>query len=416
MTRATTPPPTLSAPPKLLFATIAAGGGHVATAEAMAAAVTRRCPGRLEVEVTDYMKELGRRETGVAAFDERHKELWKRALRFPLSARLGQRLIDALPHLTVKVQRRFLAGFAAAAAADLVKRRPDLVVSNHGLITTGLALAKRDHGLNVPVLTFATETHNISAYWADPAVDHMLVPNRGVLADLSRLGVPREKMEVVGYPVQQAFLHAPGQGEARARLGLSDGFTVLVSLGGEGIGGDPLQTVRALVAARPHAQIVVMCGRNEVLKRKVGALGAANLRAHGFSRDMAVFLAASDVVVGKAGPASVYETLAVGRPLLITSYAGLNEQGVTRFVAEQGLGAYVPTTRALLNALNLYEPGGSSRNDNPHNAGVPNSRIEDVRARCRALDLAGQTDAVARAVLNYLHRFEPALYQDVWVS
>ena len=400
MTSATTPSPTRPREPKtkLLFATIAAGGGHVATAEAMAAAVTLHDPERLEATVVDYMKEVGSREAAVGALDARHKELWKRALRFPVSARLGQRVIDALPHLTLKMQRRFLTKFAEAAAADLAQRRPDLVVSNHGLLTTGLALAKRDYGLKLPVLTFATETHNISAYWADPQADHVLVPNAGVRADLQRMGVPLEKMEVTGYPVQQAFLQAPGKTEARVRLGLSERFTVLVSLGGEGIGGDPLHTVHTLAQARPHAQIVVMCGRNETLLRRVEALQvdvlrADNLRAYGFSREMAVFLAASDVVVGKAGPASVYETLAVGRPLLITSYAGLNEKGVTSFVVEQGLGHYVPSTDALLNALSLYEQNGEQ-----------NDRAQDVLARCRALDLKGQTDAVTRAVLTYLHR------------
>ncbi|CAN5852536.1 glycosyltransferase [soil metagenome] len=372
---------------KVFFATIAAGGGHVATAQAMAAAVQLHRPGLVTTAVSDYMQEVGRRVAAVERFDRQHKEMWKRALRFPLSARLGQRLIDALPQLTIQTQRRFLARFAEAAAADLTSRRPGLVVSNHGLVTTGLALAQRDYGLTIPVLTFATETHNISAYWADPSADHVLVPNGGVLADLQRMGVPPEKMTVVGYPVQQAFLQAPTQEAARAHLGLADRFTVLVSLGGEGIGGDPLATVRALGAARPQAQIVVMCGRNEALKRRVETLGAANLRVESFSSEMAVFLAASDVVVGKAGPASVYETLAVGRPLLVTSYAGLNEKGVTQFVGEQGLGRYVPTTAALLAGVAFYA--------------VP-ERAREVAERCRKLDLKGQTNAVAQAILSYL--------------
>lgn len=409
MAAVTTLPPT--SPPvvvgKLLFATIAAGGGHVATAEAMAAAVALRAPGRLETAVSDYMKAVGQDDESVKTFDERHKELWKRALRYPVSARLGQRLIDALPHLTVEMQRRFLKGFAKAAAADLARRQPDLIVSNHGLLTTGLALAKRDYGLRVPVVTFATETHNISAYWADPQADHVLVPNSGVRADLQRMGVPFGKMEVVGYPVQQAFLQAPDRLEARTRLGLGDRFTVLVSLGGEGIGGDPLQIVRTLAQACPHAQIVVMCGRNETLKRKVGALGAEHVRAEGFSAEMAVFIAASDVVVGKAGPASVYETLAVGRPLLITSYAGLNEKGVTEFVADQGLGHYVPSAASLARAVRLYNLDGA--------------RARAVTARCRALDLQGQTDAVARAILRCLNSFgtpasQPTSHRDVQVS
>src|SRR3712207_7972196 len=46
----------------------------------------------------------------------------------------------------------------------------------------------------------------------------------------------------------------------------------------------------------------------------------------------------SDVFVGKAGPSSVYEALAVGRPVLASGYAGLNELGVVRFIESRGLG------------------------------------------------------------------------------
>ena len=43
---------------RILFATIAAGGGHVTTAEAMAEALERHFPGRFETRVSDYMAEL----------------------------------------------------------------------------------------------------------------------------------------------------------------------------------------------------------------------------------------------------------------------------------------------------------------------------------------------------------------------
>ena len=45
--------------PTILFATIAAGGGHVAGAWAMAESVERHYPGRFELRVSDYMKDLG---------------------------------------------------------------------------------------------------------------------------------------------------------------------------------------------------------------------------------------------------------------------------------------------------------------------------------------------------------------------
>ena len=69
---------------------------------------------------------------------------------------------------------------------------------------------------------------------------------------------------------------------------------------------------------------------------------------------MADYLAACDVVVGKAGPASVMEALAVGRPVLAVSYAGLNEVELVRFLEHKQLGAYVPRSAELGNKLDQF--------------------------------------------------------------
>jgi hypothetical protein len=183
--------------PEILFATIAAGGGHVAGAHAMSEAIERYYPGRFELRVSDYMKELG-----IVELDRFHKESWRRALRFPILARVGQRIIDAFPHLTIAVERRILQEFAKAAAADLKKDPPLLVVSNHGLITTGLAEARHRYGLAVPVLTFATEPFNISAYWGEPRADRVIVASEDGRRRLLRFGVPAEKMTIIGRPVR----------------------------------------------------------------------------------------------------------------------------------------------------------------------------------------------------------------------
>src|SRR5215210_6705829 len=217
--------------PEILFATIAAGGGHVAGAHAMSEAVERYYPGRFELRVSDYMKDLG-----VIRLDRFHKNSWRRALRYPVLARIGQRLIDAYPRLTIAAERRILRDFARAAAADLRENPPLLIVSNHGLITTGLAEAKHRYGLEVPVLTFATEPFNISAYWGEPRADRVIVASEDGRRRLLRFGVSADRMMIIGRPVRQAFLKAPAKPGARARLGLEDRFTCLISFGGEGVG------------------------------------------------------------------------------------------------------------------------------------------------------------------------------------
>lgn len=372
--------------PRILFATVSVGGGHVATARAMSEAIESLYPGRFDLRVSDYMEELG-----VLGMDRLHKAFWRTALRHPSIARNGQRIIDSFPRLTVAGQQLLVGEFARVAAGDLNRDPPLLVVSNHGLLTTGLALARERHGLRTPVLTYATEPHNISAYWADPRADHVVVPGEEVRRDLARMGVPEEKIAVAGYPVRQGFLNAPGKAEARERLGLDDRFTCLVSLGGEGVGGNPREVARTLLRLPSSPRVVVITGRNEALKRELerlsGRRGSRSLRVEGFVEDMAAHVAASDVVVGKAGPASVHEALAVGRPVLVTGYAGLNELGVLRFVEERGFGRYVGRPGALAEAVEAY-------------ASDPRL-LEDVALRSRELGLARNTERLARHVVRY---------------
>ena len=373
--------------PSILFATIAAGGGHVATARAMAEAVERYSPGEFDLRVSDYMKEVG-----PVGLDRRHKDSWRRALQYPALARAGQRIIDAFPRPAIAVQRRLLRNFARAAAGNLREDPPSIVVSNHGLLTTGLAEAKRLYGMKVPVLTFATEPHNISAYWAEPRADHVVAPSEEVRRDLLHLGIPPKKLAVVGYPVRQSFLNPPSKKEARECLGLKDHFTCLVAFGGEGVGGDQRRLIETLLNSDTAPQVIAVTGRNESLRAALQKLYAADrLRAEGYVEDVAPYLAAADVFVGKAGPASVYEALAVGRPALLTGYAGLNEKGVLGFVEREGLGCYVKDRGALLQTVQRYA--------------TDTALSEEVALRCQALDIEYATERLARYVVRYARRY-----------
>lgn len=370
--------------PTILFATIAAGGGHVAGAHAMLESVERHYPGRFELRVSDYMKDLG-----IVGLDRFHKDSWRRALRYPILARAGQRVIDAFPPLTMAVERRLLRDFARAAADDLKKDPPLLVVSNHGLITTGLAEARHRYGLEVSVLTFATEPFNISAYWGEPRAERLIVASEDCRRRLLRFGVPADRMTIIGRPVRQAFLNAPPKPEARERLGLEDRFTCAISFGGEGVGRNPRGLIQALLDSDVPLQVVAITGRNETLREELRTLGpsANGLRVEGFVENLAEYLAASDVFVGKAGPSSVYEALAVGRPVLASGYAGLNELGVVRFIENRGLGRHVRNTAVLALEVRRY-------------AGNP-ALLEEVARRCRELNLAAATERFAHQIVSY---------------
>ena len=53
-------------------------------------------------------------------------------------------------------------------------------------------------------------------------------------------------------------------------------------------------------------------------------------------------MSACDVVVTKAGPGTIMEAVALGKPLILTGAVGLQEEGNIGFVTEAQLGVFCP--------------------------------------------------------------------------
>lgn len=361
----------MKGPKRVFFATIAAGGGHVTTALAFAEGLAAHYPGEFETRVSDVMAEFG-----ADRLDRRHKAGWRAMLRRPRLVHLGQRLIDAAPALTRLSQRALLDGFARDVARRLDELAPDLVVANHGWLATAFAEARARHGLKVPVVVFTTEAFDASALWAEPRSELVLTPSLASKEDLVRLGVPKERVRVVGYPVRQAFLRAKGQAEARAALGLEEGFTTLLSLGAEGIAGEAVAVAERILGA--GSRLVAVAGRNESLRARLDslALSREGVTVFGFTERMPELLAAADLVVGKAGPASTTEALAVGRPVLVTASAGPQDDAFIAFLEAHDLGGMV-SLAGLPGAVAAWK-------DAP-------GRRQAARERAARMDFAGMT-------------------------
>ena len=115
-------------------------------------------------------------------------------------------------------------------------------------------------------------------------------------------------------------------------------------VGGEGIG--PVAAIARSVATRlaadaRRAQLVVICGRNEQLRRQLTqSEWPLPVRVEGFVENMPDWMGACDCVVTKAGPGTIAEALICGLPILLTGFIPGQEEGNVPFVLENGVGAY----------------------------------------------------------------------------
>jgi len=151
------------------------------------------------------------------------------------------------------------------------------------------------------------------------------------------LGIPKEKVFVTGIPIDPIFGIKKPKRETRLSLGLNpDEITLLVSPGGYGVG--PVESlIRTLQEIHHPVQIVVICGRNKRLETRLTAFSETRhpMKIVGFTNEMDSLMAASDLLVGKAGGLTSSEALARGLVLVVVNpIPGQEERNSDHFLEE----------------------------------------------------------------------------------
>lgn len=239
--------------------------------------------------------------------------------------------------------------------------RPDIIVSVHPLLNHAALRARADaHMEDVPILTVITDLGKVHESWLTPQSDAVAVPAREVYERALSRGIPPRRLHLLGHPIHPRFDDVVGtREELRAQLGLPrDAFVVMLMAGGEG-GGKLLSTALALARARLPIQLVVVCGRNEVLRQRLveaARLLPTTMEILGFTENIPEYMRAVDLLVTKAGPGTLAEANAAQLPVVVYDYVPGQERGNVDFVRRNGLGAVairsasevVRTVRALI--------------------------------------------------------------------
>lgn len=196
----------------------------------------------------------------------------------------------------------------ALARVEEWTRGADVVVTTYPLAGQTLGVLREQNRLPAPAVTYLTDPAP-HATWCHPAVDHHLTVTRATASDAARYGV-RARASGPLCPRTTAGRDPHG---VRDELGLPrDAPVALISAGSLGMGAVP-RTVRDLLA-HPDLRVVVLCGRNARLRRRLGRL--PRVVALGWRDDVPSLMAASDVLVHNAGGLSLTEALAAGLPAI----------------------------------------------------------------------------------------------------
>jgi 1,2-diacylglycerol 3-beta-galactosyltransferase len=256
------------------------------------------------------------------------------------------------------LRRTVLALADRPAARAAARHRPAAIVSFHPLTGAAAVRARRRSAPGAAVLTVVTDLARPHAAWRYGKVDQIVLASGAVRRrwHLDRPG--SAGCSQIGLPVTAGFWDGPAQPAERAALRRSLGLTsqrflVVLTGGGEGCGG-LARRAAAILTRLDEVDVVVICGRNRRLQRRLAALAAragGRLVVHGFVPNMADWLRCADVCVSKAGPGTIAEAACCGTPLLLTSHLPGQERGNTELVVTAGAGRPARGVRELVSQI-----------------------------------------------------------------
>jgi len=304
----------------------AAGAGHVRAAEALVSALDARHIPSEHIEVLKYTTPIFRKVYSDLYIDLVNKSpgilgwVYKsldRPWKFQ-KRRLAMDLLNTGP--LVKL---------------LKKARPSVAVCTHFLPAELLVHLRKKRLIDFPIAIVVTD-YDAHAMWLYKDIDWYFVACEETRVYLEKLGIPPESIHVTGIPIDPVFAAQRSRQEARLKHGFSPDLpTILVSAGGFGVG--PVgMLIQSLDEVQTPIQMFVICGKNEKLKSDIENLNTRHLKKIiGFTREMDSYMAASDVLVGKAGGLTSSEAFAQGLILVIVNpVPGQEERNSDHFLEE----------------------------------------------------------------------------------
>ena len=322
---------------RVLIATVTAGAGHVQAAAALEEAWRSLRPkdSIQRVDVLEFTPKLYRKVyiEGYVKLVEHAPELWALVFKKTDNPTLARKLVRLRRAVARFTNNKFLR--------RLRQFKPDVVLCTHYMPVEVLGRLKADsNAAPAPMVVSVVTDFEAHALWMEPTVDLYCVAAEETKARLVARGAVTSKVAVTGIPIAAKFSGTVDQNAVRKRYGLRDDLPVMLVLGG-GFGMGPVEEILSeLNKLSTPIQIVVVCGRNEELRRDLAVLERRHpTHVLGFVTNMHELMAVSDLILTKPGGLTSSEALAMGKPMFVLNPIPGQEAANSDFLLEQGVAA-----------------------------------------------------------------------------
>lgn len=223
-------------------------------------------------------------------------------------------------------------------------RPPKVILSTYPTAAGVVSTLKRKRLLNVVNYVVMTD-YGVHSQWIHEGVDRYFVGGEDMVEELKHRGVDPRQVEVTGIPVDDRFSQPVDGAAVLRRLGLSADRPTVLYMGGSYL--PPGRYERVLAAldriAPPH-NLIIVGGRDPARQQAAEAFARQSRHptlAFGFRDDVHELMAASTLLITKAGGLTVTEALCRGLPMVIYRQIPGQEDENARFLSRHGAGRIV---------------------------------------------------------------------------
>jgi processive 1,2-diacylglycerol beta-glucosyltransferase len=319
---------------RILILTAGYGEGHNAAARGIRDALLRLAPS-LQVEYHDLFA-----ETYGAVHEIVRRGYLQLINHWPRSWGSVYRWLDRKTSSDFnKDFDRLLSPVKNKLALLLLRFQPDAVVSTYPPYP--YLLEQISPNRTCKNIVVVTDSITVNAIWYRCAADYFLLPNEQSTPPLRAAGIAPEKIKTFGFPVNPVFADLAGTRPAPSR---EAGRRVLYMINaGTRQAGD---LVRQLVDL--DIDLTVTVGRDRKLQRTIETAAQGKATVIGWTDELPRLLGTSHLLIGKAGGATVQETIAAGCPMIINHVVSGQEEGNAQLIAQTKSGVIAPSPAEVM--------------------------------------------------------------------
>ncbi|UTC63413.1 glycosyltransferase [Treponema sp. OMZ 787] len=209
---------------------------------------------------------------------------------------------------------------------------------------------------NIPLISIVMDPFTVHPIWFFEKNTELIVfSKKALLEAINKHKFPSDKLHQFPLILSEKFDKPYTQDQIasiKEKLGIpKDKKIVLIVGGGEGLK-NANSIVQAFIKKKAEIFLIVVCGKNRPLRHSLEYLvhfyNFKNIKIFGFVSFMPDLMNIADCIITKGGPATLMESICIGKPVIISTYIRGQELGNMLYITQNKLGWYIPKPKNIV--------------------------------------------------------------------